>query len=327
MVASYRNFQLRHDLPAISEDLEEALLACTDNKLFKLLLEEAFPYLRYDAVISTFYSNKKSLFDPILSDLELVKAGLHPFRRWAAQLAHQKRIDWSLYRHIHEYTINGFTKILHNQVLDAVQSGLNKEFDNIAYSVNKQPFNMLKGVDVQAPILRKVHEVIKPYIIACISKTETDDIKFKYDWNTFLQRVHNRPDDNDNQKEFHVDTFFPAIKWWLFTQEVEADKGALWYVPGSALVIDKYLDWVYSQTIQIAEGHEQRKDHIEGSFRASLEDLEAMGYGKPETMTAAIPGTLIIGNVAGFHRRGDTIEPVVRNALHGSIRLDDPFTF
>jgi hypothetical protein len=50
-----------------------------------------------------FYSNKKSLFDPILSDLELVKAGLHPFRRWAAQLAHQKRIDWSLYRHIHEY--------------------------------------------------------------------------------------------------------------------------------------------------------------------------------------------------------------------------------
>ena len=65
------------------------------------------------------------------------------------------------------------------------------------------------------------------------------------------------------------------------------------------------------------------KDH----FRASLEDLEAMGYGKPEAMTAAIPGTLIIGNVAGFHRRGDTIEPVVRNALHGSIRLDDPFTF
>jgi hypothetical protein len=53
-------------------------------------------------------------------------------------------------------TINGFTKILHNQVLRyAVQSGLNSEFDNIAYSVNKQPFNMLKGFDVQAPILRQ----------------------------------------------------------------------------------------------------------------------------------------------------------------------------
>jgi hypothetical protein len=325
VVASYRNFQLRHNLPAISEDLEEALLKCMDYDICYSFLEEIFPPLKNKKVAEVFYSNKKSLFDPILGDPELVKAGLHPFRRWAAQLAHQKRIDTSSYFHIQEYHINGFTKLVHNQVLDMILD-LNSEFDNITYSVNKQPFNLLKGFVVQAPKFRQIHELIKPYIIACIAKNPTADILFKYDWNTFLQRVHNRPDDNDNQKEFHIDTFFPAIKWWLFTQAVEADKGAFWYVPGSALVVDKYLDWVYNQTIRIAEGYEKRKDHIEGSFRASIEDLERMGYGKLQPLTAKA-GTLVIGNVAGFHRRGDTVEPIVRNALHGSIRLDNPFTF
>ena len=37
--------------------------------------------------------------------------------------------------------------------------------------------------------------------------------------------------------------------------------------------------------------------------------------------------TLVIANVSGFHRRGDTANTYIRDAIHGSIRLSNPFHF
>ena len=35
--------------------------------------------------------------------------------------------------------------------------------------------------------------------------------------------------------------------------------------------------------------------------------------------------TLVIANVSGFHSRGEVTTEYVRNAIHGSIRIDNPF--
>lgn len=316
MVASFREFQLRHGLPAISQCLEDELIETKDYVTFIRLIGEAFPFTVM--IQNIFFSNKKSLFERDLSDPVMVKKGLHPFRRWVAQLAHEKRADFS-FPHVEEYTTQGFVKLIFPITIDS-------EFNNIPYSVNKQPFNLIKTIE--APKLQKLHDTIKQYIIPCVSKTSNNDIDFKYDWNTFLQRVDNRPDDNDNQKLYHVDTFFPAIKWWWFPQEVKAEKGAFWYASGSSKVVDSYLDWLYDQTIRIVENRSEPwkgKDHVEGSFRASLEEVQTLGF-EPQPMEVQA-GTLLIGNVAGFHRRGDTDEPIIRNALHGSIRIENPFKF
>ena len=37
--------------------------------------------------------------------------------------------------------------------------------------------------------------------------------------------------------------------------------------------------------------------------------------------------TLVVANVFGFHRRGHTEEQVVRDAVHGSVRVSNPFEF
>ena len=76
------------------------------------------------------------------------------------------------------------------------------------------------------------------------------------------------------------------------------------------VVEDKYEKW-------------KGKDHMEGSYRASEEELIAMNFElEPITVKA---NTLVIANVAGFHSRGQVKKEYIRSAIHGSIRIEKPF--
>jgi hypothetical protein len=78
--------------------------------------------------------------------------------------------------------------------------------------------------------------------------------------------------------------------------------------------------------MNIVEGKYEKwkgKDHMEGSYRASEEELIAMNF-KLEPITVKA-NTLVIANVAGFHSRGEVETEYTRNAIHGSIRIDKPF--
>lgn len=314
----FREFQLRHGLPAISQILEDEIYNAKTYDNFIVLLNAAFPLAK---IQKEFFSNVKDLNRFGLNDPELVKKGLHVFRRWAAQIAHEKRCIDNVY-----YNYKGF--VTYNFHDEALRLKALAEFNDVPYSVNKQPFNIINSQETKFPTLWNYHQSFMHKILGFISHTETHEIIEKYHNNTFAQRVYNTPNDNDNQKLYHVDTFFPAIKWWWFPEEVKADEGSFWYAENSCQVTDSMLDWLYIESIKCIENSYDEwrgKDHKEGSFRASVEEIEKMGF-TPKPM--AVPAnTLVVGNVAGFHRRGDTVRPIVRNALHGSIRVDNPFYF
>lgn len=146
--------------------------------------------------------------------------------------------------------------------------------------------------------------------------------------NTYLQHLVNKPHDGDDQKVFHSDTFFHCLKFWYFPERVSADDGAFWYVPNSPIVTDKLLDWHRSRVEDLKSGRVEEwrgRGHLEGSFRISTEEIKALGL-EPIPVEAKAD-TLILANVFGFHKRGDTKQPTHRLSIHGSIRISDPFAY
>lgn len=151
------------------------------------------------------------------------------------------------------------------------------------------------------------------------------EVARKFYANLYLQHLFNTPDDNDEQKVFHSDTFFPAIKWWYFPHSVGEKDGPLMYVPNSPVLTPQLLAWHQAQVDSIKAGAVEAwrgRGHVEGSLRINDDELAALGL-KGEAVTVDAD-TLVIANVFGFHRRGDTAKPTHRLALHGSIRIDRP---
>lgn len=151
------------------------------------------------------------------------------------------------------------------------------------------------------------------------------EVAQKFYANLYLQHLLNAPADNDEQKVFHSDTFFPAIKWWYFPQAVGEKDGPLMYVPNSPVLAPWLLAWHQAQVDKIKAGNIEEwrgRGHREGSLRIGEDEIAALGL-KAQAVTVEAD-TLIIANVFGFHARGDTIRPTHRLSIHGSVRIDNP---
>lgn len=311
------NIQFHLDIEEVAALEREAMDKNIDEQRWQFILNRFFPINEYPEI----YSAYKSIDKPPFNNIELVKSGLHVFRRVFSQYAHNRR------------AVNGnsvYDKqgiLIHQNVFDQeTVSSIRREFNLFQEGiVNKQQHNIVALNSNKAPNMFRAMEEMRKLIIDCIG-IETQEIISKYYNNTFAQRVVNSPEDNDNQKNCHVDTFFPAIKWWYFPDEVKPESGPFCYGINSCYPNEEYLDWLYQETIKCCSNKYDSwklKDHQEGSFRASEEELKKMKF-----YVQPIPvkqNTLVIGNVGGFHRRGDTITKHVRNAIHGSIRIDSPF--
>ncbi len=123
----------------------------------------------------------------------------------------------------------------------------------------------------------------------------------------YVQRIrhgHNasiKEQNSDPQKTIHSDTFHPAMKAWLFLEDVTPDKGPFHYVRGSCQLTVARIKWEYKRSINATiepDGYSEK-----GSLRASPTDLLAMGLPAPEPMCVKA-GTLVVGNTHGFHGRG-----------------------
>ena len=146
--------------------------------------------------------------------------------------------------------------------------------------------------------------------------------------NTFIQRLQNSPDNNDVQKVMHMDTFFITVKFWFFPEDVTLDDGPFCYVPKSNILTDKRKEWMRRQWTDIIDGKIDPKrtyGHAEGSLRIFDDELIEMGFNPEATAHPVKANTLVIANTFGFHARGDVSNTVIRQAIHGSIRLDKPF--
>jgi hypothetical protein len=124
---------------------------------------------------------------------------------------------------------------------------------------------------------------------------------------TILSHVTDAPP--DPQTNFHIDTFHPTMKAWLFLTDVAADEGPFTYVPGSHRLTKRRLAWERRTAINAARGLDRLSGR--GSFRASPAELKRMGYADP--VAFAVPGnTLVVGDTVGFHARGPSLRPAVR---------------
>lgn len=125
----------------------------------------------------------------------------------------------------------------------------------------------------------------------------------------------------DPQTAFHSDTFHATAKGWLFLRDVAEEDGPFCYVPGSHRLTPGRRAWEQAQSETAATA--PNRLHARGSFRATAEEIAAMGFG--EAVSFAVPAnTLVIADTHGFHARGPSLRPSVRVALYGSLRRN-PF--
>jgi len=139
----------------------------------------------------------------------------------------------------------------------------------------------------------------------------------------YLEEIKNQYNEggNDPQKMFHHDTFHPSMKCWLFIDDVAENSGAFTFIPRSHKLDWKRIKWEYKMSLvaQCAKNHM----HARGSTRYSDEDLTELGLPAPHVFTVK-KNTLVLVNVFGIHRRGDSIGKSTRLALWGDSRTN-PF--
>lgn len=173
----------------------------------------------------------------------------------------------------------------------------------------------------------KVLNQIKPFIKELYQPAAHGEFEKVFYQQSFRQHLLNRPDDQDDQKVFHTDTFFHCVKFWYFPHSVGEDEGAFWYVPYSPVVTDKLLDWHRARVDDMKNARAENwrgVGHVEGSFRISLDEIKDLGLTAIPVVVE--PDTLVVANVFGFHRRGDVKQPTKRLSIHGSIR-PEPFQY
>lgn len=199
-----------------------------------------------------------------------------------------------------------------------------REIEAVRPGDARRPDSLLSATDPISVTRRAAHRILGT--LRLIMPDRESEINRLFWQSTYLQHLFNRPDDNDIQKHYHCDTFFPALKFWYFPREVTELDGPLWYVPGSPILTPVLLEWHQRQADAIAAGTVEPwrgRGHTEGSLRVSRQELADMGL-RPLSVTVPA-NTLVIANVFGFHRRGDVPAPAHRLAIHGSIRFERPF--
>lgn len=143
----------------------------------------------------------------------------------------------------------------------------------------------------------------------------------------FLNIIHGENNVDDPQKHFHSDAFFPSMKAWIFLKEVTPEDGPFVYIPGSNRLTVERLRLEYQKSIQCAKREEKIYQALRGSFRYSEAEIHSLNL--PEPQNFCVKGnTLVIANMLGIHKRGDSKNGVSRTSLWFYSRLTPflPFT-
>ena len=125
----------------------------------------------------------------------------------------------------------------------------------------------------------------------------------------------------DPQTMIHSDTFQPTAKCWFFMHDIAEDEGPYTYVPGSHKMTPGRLEWEYKKSLTARD--DPVVYHARGSFRATLEDLDEMGFPHPVPVTVPA-NSFVVADTHGFHARSISDKPTVRFGIYGSLR-GNPF--
>jgi len=207
-------------------------------------------------------------------------------------------------------------------------TGFVEEIEKFPIAENKNEHNLLFDKTGCRTLYFRWHsDIVRLYDIV-IDCHALPTLEPQFRQNTFVQRLQNSPNNNDVQKVMHMDTFFITVKFWLFPEDVTIDDGPFCYVPKSNILTDKRKEWMRRQWTDIIDDNidpRRTYGHAEGSLRVFDEELIEMGFDPEATAHPVKANTLVIANTFGFHARGQVSNTVIRQAIHGSIRLSQPF--
>lgn len=286
---------------------------------------DLFAIISPNADLHELMTSRKSLHELKLTREDAVR-GIHAARAWMARMVENvRRRSYPCDSTVSiEYNINGIACVRNFMGSDKAEH-LSKLIKTAPVSTAKNSSNLVRHhVDETAKAC--LHE-IRPIVIDCLAVSndhaETDR---QLATNTFFQRVKNVPGDGDVQKVSHQDTYFSALKFWYFPDEVTIEDGPLAYVPRSHLLYRERLNFIHAQSLAFYDNvieKERTYGHAEGSLRALESDLQDMDL--VEKVMVVPTDTLVIANVFGFHRRAEATRECVRDSIHGSIRFERPF--
>ncbi len=266
--------------------------------------------------------------NPVIGSPALNRRGLHVARiRLAERMADWRRARLTRFAGAADreaYARDGF--IVRRDALPAAEfAALRDEIEGRAFEARemRQGSAVTRFIELPPELLRAtprlaavVRGPLLQGLLRYVAATDADPI-------LYLHTVITDPERGapDPQTHFHADTFHATAKAWLFLRDVAEEDGPFVYVPGSHRVSSARLAWERSQS-EIAAAAQDRH-HAAGSFRATADDIAAMGYGPP--VSFAVPAnTLVVADTHGFHARGPSLRPSVRVALYGSLRRN-PF--
>ncbi len=271
----------------------------------------------------------KSFIDnPILGSPRLNGMGLHVARiRLAERMADARRRG--LARLVDKadaeaYDRDGYV-VKRNFLPDDVFRRLSEEVENASFEAHE-----MKGGDTVTRFIALPPRVLAgtPELSAVVNGAAIQGL-LRYVASTsgdpmiYLHAVITDPGKGakDPQTAFHSDTFHPTAKCWFFLRDVEIEDGPFTFVPGSHRLTPGRLEWERRQSLDAWKG--ENRIHSRGSFRATADELRAMGYGDPVPLPVPA-NTLVVADTHGFHARAVSTRPSVRLGIYGSLRRN-PF--
>jgi len=278
--------------------------------------------------VQLFTQAKSFKSNPFIGSLFLNRCGLHVIRIVLAQSIMRLRFEM-LGLGIDKELKRAYFKDGYMVVENALSEALFQQIKNQVKTVDAQVRECKQGDPLTHRILvdENTQQQLPAVSGMLASKRYLSLHKFASGKNSrpvsYIQTIKNHFVDGpaDPQKNLHSDTFHPTMKSWYFLDKCDSDNGPFTYLPGSQRLTLARLKWEYKKSITIAQQGDNYSSN--GSFRATPEDLEAMGLGEP--IGLSVPAnTLVIANTHGFHRRGDAAKRSMRTEIW-SISRSNPF--
>jgi hypothetical protein len=108
----------------------------------------------------------------------------------------------------------------------------------------------------------------------------------------------------------HADTHYPSAKAWLFLEDIDEENGAFVYAKGTQKMTPAKLVYEYSAAVRVAKAE---RDGTMGVTVPPTIVRAPTGWQRKamkieEVACGGKANTLLLGNVGGFHKRGEFLE-------------------
>lgn len=244
-----------------------------------------------------------------------------------------------------------FTNLLINNInkdgITLIEDFLDKDiYDNVLNEIDSEPFALNRADTKTIRSSNRFCSLINYYpkrlnysgrVLNKIAY-QIYDLGYSHDFNqsnsiinktSFWQKLSISKNDGDIQKDCHMDTFFPSLKFWYFPYKVKNNLAFRYAKSSNILSLErmhiesekiKNIVLNYSK-FKNNDSSSSYKSEIEGSLRFNSRDLKEM---KVDLNSHGVKkNTLIIADVSGFHSRSageDNSKNPIRIGIHGNNR-------